>query len=55
MKIPENNNKKNTLIVWKRREKRVQKSLEEELKESFNKEKSKAIKQLRKNVLDTII
>ena len=55
MRIPENNNKKNTLIVWKRRDKRVQKSFEDELKESFNKEKSKAIKKLRKNILDTII
>ena len=55
MRIPENYNEKNTLIVWKRRDKRVQKSFEEELKESINKEKSKAIKQLQKNVLDTII
>jgi hypothetical protein len=46
MRIPENNNEKNTLIVWKRRDRRVQKSFKEELKESFNKEKSKSIKQL---------
>ena len=55
MRIPEGHNGKYTLQVWKRRDKRVQKSFEDELKESFNKEKSKAIKKLRKNILDTII
>ena len=55
MRIPENHNEKNTLIVWKRRDKRVQRSFEEELKESIIKGKSKVINQLQKNFLDTII
>ena len=55
MRIPENHNDKYTLNVWKRRYKKVQKSFEEELKESINKEKSKVTKQLQKNILDTII
>ena len=55
MRIPENHNDKYTLNVWKRRDKKVQKSFEEELKESIDKEKSKVTKQLQKNILDTII
>ena len=55
MRIPENHNDKYTLNIWKRRDKKVQKSFEEELKESINKGKSKVIKQLQKNILDTII
>ena len=55
MRIPENHNDKYTLNVWKRRDKKVQKSFEEELKENINKGKSKVVKQLQKNILDTII
>ena len=55
MRIPKNHNDKYTLNVWKRRDKKVQKSFEEELKESIDKEKSKVTKQLQKSILDTII
>ena len=55
MRIPEHHNDKYTLNVWKRRDKKVQKSFEEELKESIDKEKSKVTKQLQKSILDTII
>ena len=55
MRIPENHNDKYTLNVGKRRDKKVQKSFEEELKENISKGKSKVIKQLQKNILDTII
>ena len=55
MRIPDNHNDKYTLNVWKRRDKKVQKSFEEELKESIDKEKSKVTKQLQKSILDTII
>ena len=55
MRIPENHNEKYTLNVWKRTDKRVQKSFEEQLKESVNKGKAKVVKKLRKNILDTII
>jgi len=55
MKISENHNDKYTLNIWKRRSKKVQKSFEEELKENLNKGKSKVVKQLQKNILDTII
>ena len=55
MRIPENHNDKYTLNVWKRRDKKVQKSFEEELKESIAQEKSKVTKQLQKSILDTII
>ena len=39
MRIPEGHNDKYTLKVWKRRDKRVQKSFEEKLKESLTKGK----------------
>jgi len=55
MRIPEGHNDKYTLKVWKRRDKRVQKSFEEQLKETFNKEKDKVGKKLQKSILDTII
>ena len=55
MRIPEGYHDKYTLNVWKRRDKKVQKSFEEELKESIDKGKSKVVKQLQKNILDTII
>ena len=55
MRISENHNDKYTSNVWKRRDQKVQKSFEEELKENINKGKSKVIKQLQKNILDTII
>ena len=55
MRIPEGHNDKYTLKVWKRRDKRVQKSFEEQLKESINKEKSKVENKLQKSILDTII
>ena len=55
MRIPESHNDKYTLKVWKRRDKRVQKSFEEHLKESINKGKSKVVKKLQKSILDTII
>ena len=55
MRISEHHNDKYTLNVWKRRDKKVQKSFEEELKESINKGKPKVVKQLQKNILDTII
>ena len=37
MRIPEGHNDKYTFKVWKRTDKRVQKSFEEQLKESINK------------------
>ena len=55
MRIPEGHNDKYTLSVWKRRDKRVQKSFEEQLKESINKRKVKVEKKLQKSILDTII
>ena len=55
MRIPESHNDKYTLKVWKRRDKRVQKSFEEQLKESINKKKSDIEKQLKKNILDTLV
>ena len=55
MRISENHNDKYTLNIWKKRNKKNKKSFEEELKESINKEKSKFVKQLQKNILDTII
>ena len=55
MRIPESHNEKYTLTVWKRRDKRVQKSFEEQLKESINKGKSKVVKKLQKSILDTTI
>ena len=55
MRIPEGHNDKYTLNVWKRRDKRVQKSFEEQLKESINKGKAKVEKKLQKSILDTII
>ena len=55
MRIPEGHNDKYTLNVWKRRDKRVQKSFEEQLKESINKEKSKVENKLQKSILDTIV
>ena len=55
MRIPEGHNDKYTLKVWKRRDKRVQKSFEEQLKESINKGKSKVVKKLQKSILDTIV
>ena len=48
MRIPENHNDKYTLNVWKRRDKKVQKSFEEELKESINNGKSQVKKQVQK-------
>ena len=54
MRIPEGHHDKYTLNVWKRRDKRVQKSFEEQLKESINKGKSKVIKKLQKSIVDTI-
>ena len=54
MRIPEGHNDKYTLKVWKRTDKIVQKSFEEQLKESINKEKSKVIKKLQKSIVDTI-
>ena len=55
MRIPEGHNDKYTLKVWKRRDKRVQKSFEEQLKESIKKEKSKVENKLQKSILDTIV
>ena len=55
MRIPEGHNDKYNLNVWKRRDKRVQKSFEEQLKESINKGKVKVEKKLQKSILDTII
>ena len=55
MRIPEGHKDKYTLNVWKRADKRVQKSFEEQLKESINKGKAKVVKKLRKNILDTIV
>ena len=55
MRIPDGHNDKYTLKVWKRRDKRVQKSFEEQLKESINKGKAKVEKKFQKNTLDTII
>ena len=55
MRIPEGHNDRYTLKVWKRTDKRVQKSFEEQLKESINKGKSKVVKKLQKSILDTII
>ena len=55
MRIPEGQNDKYTLKVWKRRDKRVQKSFEEQLKESINKGKERVGKKLQKSILDTII
>ena len=55
MRIPEGHNDKYTLKVWKRRDTRVQKSFEEQLKESINKGKAKVEKKYQKNILDTII
>ena len=55
MRIPEGHNDKYTLSVWKRRDKRVQKSFEEQLKESINKRKAKVEKKIQKSILDTII
>ena len=55
MRIPEGHNDKYTLKVWKRRDKRVQKSFEEQLRESINKGKAKVEKKLQKSFLDTII
>ena len=55
MRIPEGHNDKYTLKVWKRTDKRVQKSFEEQLKESINKGKAKVEKKLQRNILDTII
>ena len=55
MRIPEGHNDKYTLKIWKRRDKRVQKSFEEQLTEIVNKEKAKVGKKLQKGILDTII
>ena len=55
MRIPEGHNDKYTLKVWKRTDKRVQKSFEEQLKESINKGRSRVVKKLQKSILDTII
>ena len=55
MRIPEGHNDRYTLKVWKRTDKRVQKSFEEQLKESINKGKAKVAKKLQKSILDTII
>ena len=55
MRIPEGHNDKYTLKIWKRRDKKVQKTFEEQLKESFNKGKAKVEKKLQKSILDTII
>ena len=55
MRIPEGHNDRYTLKIWKRTDKRVQKSFEEQLKESINKGKSKVIKKTQKSILDTII
>ena len=55
MRIPEGHNDKYSLKVWKRRDKRVQKSFEEQLKESVNKGKPKVENKLQKSILDTII
>ena len=55
MRIPENHNDRFSLSIWKRRDKKVQKSFEEDLKESINKGKSHIKKKLQKNILDTII
>ena len=49
MRIPEGHNEKYTLNVWKRRDKRVQKSFEEKLKESMNQGKAKVEKKLQEN------
>ena len=55
MRIPEGHNDKYNLNVWKRRDKKVQKSFEEQLKESINKGKAKVGKKLQKSILDTIV
>ena len=55
MRIPEGHNDRHTLKVWKRTDKRVQKSFEEQLKESINKGKSNVVKKLQKSILDTTI
>ena len=55
MRIPEGHNDKYTLKVWKRRDKRVQKSFEEQLKESTNKGIAEVEKKIQKSILDTII
>ena len=55
MRIPDGYNDKYAFNVWKRRVKRVQKSFEEQLKESINNGKSKVEKKLQKSILDTII
>ena len=55
MRIPGNHNDKYGLKLWQRKDKKVQKSFEEQLKESINKGTSRAKKQLQKNILDTII
>jgi len=55
MRIPGNHNDKYSLKLWQRKDKRVQKSFEEQLKESVNKGKSDIEKQLKKNILDTLV
>ena len=55
MRIHEGHNDKYTLNIWNRADKRVQKSFEEQLKESINKGKSKVVKKLQKSILDTIV
>jgi hypothetical protein len=55
MRIPEGHNEKYNLNVWMNRDKRVQKSFEEQLKENINKGKAKVEKKLQKSILDTII
>ena len=55
MRIPEGHNDKYTLKVWKRTDKRVQKSFGEQLKESINKGKPKVVKKLQKSILDSIV
>ena len=52
MRIPDGHNAKYTFNVWKRTDKRVQKSFEDQLKESINKGKAKVEKKIQKNILD---
>jgi len=55
MRIPGNHNDKYSLKLWQRKDKRVQRSFEEQLKESISKRKSNIGKQLKKNILDTLV
>ena len=55
MRIPGNHNDKHSLKLWQRKDKKVQKSFEVQLEASVNKRKLDIEKQLKKNILDTLI